>query len=260
MTHSFRLAVCENPPELVAGEAAWTPLCHRVNKISPDLLLMNELPFGPWAAAQPEYSEPVWNRSMSLHDAGLQSLGELGAKAVAITRPYLEAGRRVNQAGLWTREEGFAGVHTKQFFPEEEGYYEARWFEGGERHFRNATVGGVRYGFLICTELMFNEHARNYGRQGAQIILIPRATGSTTLERWLVALRMAAIVSGCYVATSNRVGRDSRGQSFGGGGWIVDPNGDVVAKTSPESPVVSHDCDLEFVARAQKDYPCYVRE
>jgi N-carbamoylputrescine amidase len=73
-------------------------------------------------------------------------------------------------------------------------------------------------------------------------------------------MRMAAIVSGCYVLSSNRAGRDSRGQTFGGSGWIINPNGDVVAKTSPDEPVVSHEIDLKLVERAHRQYPCYVPE
>jgi N-carbamoylputrescine amidase len=106
---------------------------------------------------------------------------------------------------------------------------------------------------------MFNELARRYGRSGAQVILVPRATGES-LERWLVATRLAAIVSGCYVCSSNRAGSDSRGQKFGGGGWIVDPKGELVARTSSYHPVASCEIDLNIVNAAQKEYPCYVKE
>ena len=169
-------------------------------------------------------------------------------------------GCRVNEAYVWSASEGTSGVHTKQFFPNEEGYYEARWYETGERHFRVARAGELSVGFLLCTEVMFNEHARRYGRVGANVILSPRAVGVASLRRWLVAMRMAAIVSGCYVLTSNRSGTDSTGQSFGGRGWIVDPDGDLVAQTSPTTPVVFHELDTDAVARAQKEYPCYVEE
>ena len=50
---------------------------------------------------------------------------------------------------------------------------------------------------MICSELMFNEWARLYGRQEARIIAVPRAT--FTIDRWLVASGMAAIVSGAFV-------------------------------------------------------------
>jgi N-carbamoylputrescine amidase len=71
---------------------------------------------------------------------------------------------------------------------------------------------------------------------------------------------MAAIVSGCYVVSSNRGGTDSEGQTFGGRGWVVDPAGELVAQTSSASPLAVYHVDLEWVARAQREYPCYVRE
>ena len=149
-------------------------------------------------------------------------------------------------------------MHTKQFFPNEPGYYESRWFERGRTDFRVVPAGDLRVGFLICTEVMFNEWARHYGRAGAHLIAVPRATPKASTDRWRTALRMAAIVSGCYVASSNRRGTDSRGQEFGAHGWIIDPFGDVLAETSDERPVVSAELDLTLVRRAQTEYPCYV--
>ena len=135
---------------------------------------------------------------------------ELGANTVAGSRPAAVDGLRINEGFVWTQNGGIAGVHTKQYFPDEEGYYEARWFQPGPRDFRTVNAAGIQAGFLICTEVMFNEHARRYGRSGADVILVPRAAGKESLSRWLVAMRMAAIVSGCYVISSNRASADSK--------------------------------------------------
>jgi N-carbamoylputrescine amidase len=268
----LKVAVCEAPPELYSGTSEWRDLCRAVAAAAPELLLLNEMPFGSWIAAGAAFEEAAWQESLAAHEQGLRHLGELGAPVVAATRPALIDGQRVNEAFLWTAEGGLRGTHTKQYFPDEEGYYEARWFAGGERHFRLAPLGsagsggaggaatGTQCGFLICTELMFNERARRYGRSGAHLILAPRAAGAASLGRWLVAARMAAIVSGGYVLSSNRAGTDARGQRFGGAGWIVDPAGDLLAETSAESPVVCREIDTDRAARAQREYPCYVKE
>jgi N-carbamoylputrescine amidase len=256
----IKVGVCQCPPELTPGAAAWNDLARAVSRESPQLFLLNEMPFGSWIAAGAEFDERTWRESCALHDEGLKRLVDLGAGVVAGSRPRELDGKRLNEAFLWTEAGGVRGVHSKQYFPDEEGYYEARWFEGGERHFRLAAAGPVQAGFLICTELMFNEYARRYGRSGAHVILVPRAVGRSSLQRWLVAMRMAAIVSGAYVLSSNRGGVDSRGQVFGGAGWIIDPEGEVVAQTSSASPAVFYEIDTEFVERAQREYPCYVRE
>ena len=70
----------------------------------------------------------------------------------------------------------------------------------------------------------------------------------------------AAIVSGCYVASSNRAGIDESGMEFAGKGWIFNPVGEMIVETTPENPVVATDLDLSLVQRAKGEYPCYVEE
>ncbi len=255
-----RIGVCEASAGLLPGSQAWKRLCNQVRRVNPDIFLLNEMPFGSWLAAGKISDSGRMQESIRLHEEGAVLFPELGAPIVLGTRPVLQKGKFVNEAFVWSAQRGMEGIHTKQYFPDEEGYYEARWFQAGDRHFRVAKAGGLGIGFLICTEVMFNEHARRYGRQGAQLICVPRAVGGGTLARWLVAMRMAAIVSGCYVVSSNRGGTDAAGQHFGGRGWVVDPDGEMVSQSSCVSPVVAYDIDLEFVSRAQQDYPCYVTE
>jgi N-carbamoylputrescine amidase len=256
----LKVGVCEVAPEMVPGADDWSRLTDRVSEAGLDVFLINEMPFGPWLSTGESFDNAAWQKSLEAHERGIEKLDELGAKVVLGSRAREIQKLRVNEAFVWTPDEGYQAAHTKQFFPDEEGYYEARWFQPGERHFRVAQAGPVRVGFLICTEVMFNEYARRYGRGRAQLIAVPRAVGRWSLPRWLVAMKMAAIVSGCYVLTSNRSGMDSKGQEFGGRGWIVDPNGDMVAQTSAASSVATYTVDLDHVATAQREYPCYVRE
>ena len=256
----MKITVCELHPEMLPGSEDWKACVSRVRREEPDVLLLNEMPFGPWIAAGEQPDRSLIAQSQRLHQQGIADLHELGVPTVLGTRAADHGGRNVNEAFIWTEEKGVVGVHTKQYFPDEGGFYEARWFEAGDRHFRTANASALRVGFLICSEVMFNEHARHYGRRGAHLIAVPRATPGGSLGRWLVALRMAAIVSGCYVASSNRGGTDSKGQRFGGCGWIVDPNGEVVAQTSAATPLASYDLDFDFAARAQREYPCYIPE
>lgn len=256
----MKVGICEIPPEMAPGSTVWSELASTVRREAPDLFLLPELPFGRWISASPEPDPAEMQDCEAVHTLGSDLLHELGAPIVLGTRAVCREGCSLNEAFLWTRQHGSAPVHTKQYFPNEEGYYEARWFQRGPAHFRVVESGPARIGFLICTEIMFNEHARRYGRDGANIIAAPRTVGSSTLARWLTAMKMAAIVSGCYLLSSNRGGRDSRGQVFGGRGWVIDPAGDLVVQTSSASPVVFCEIDLVWVRRAQREYPCCVRE
>jgi N-carbamoylputrescine amidase len=106
---------------------------------------------------------------------------------------------------------------------------------------------------------MFNEHARQYRQQGAELIVVPRATGRT-VDIFRTAGAMASVVSGCYVVSSNRVGQGSNGPTFGGKGFACGPGGELIDMTSPERPLVVIELDLAFVKEKQKSYPCYVKE
>jgi predicted amidohydrolase len=48
--------------------------------------------------------------------------------------------------------------------------------------------------------------------------------------------------------------------NFGGRGFVYSPTGELLAETSPSTPLVSIDIDVTRVAEAQSGYPCYVRE
>ncbi len=256
----LNVGVCALDSEMEPGSKAWKEFARSVREAELDLFLINEMPFGAWISAGERFDSAIWKQCLEVHEEGMALLGDLGAKAVLGSRARELDGRRVNEAFIWTADAGYRDIHTKQFFPDEAGYYEARWFQRGERHFRVAEAGAARVGFLLCTEVMFNEHARHYGREGAQVIAVPRAVGRGSLRRWLVAMKMAAIVSGCYVLSSNRSGTDSNRQRFGGCGWVIDPMGDCVAQTSDASPLVTYPIDLDFVTEMQTKYPCYVKE
>ena len=120
-------------------------------------------------------------------------------------------------------------------------------------------MAGVRVGVLLCTDAMFNEHARGYGRQGAALIAIPRATGSS-VEMWQTAGRMAAIVSGAYVFSSNRVGSSPAGPAFGGRGFAYYPDGSLIGMTTSTNALLVAEVEPEISVRQRGAYPCYVAD
>ena len=150
-------------------------------------------------------------------------------------------------------------LHRKQYFPNEPGWFESEWYSGDGSGFSVADVLGIKIGVLICTEAMFNERARAYGKQKASLIVVPRASG-VDIKSWKIAGAMAALVSGAYVASSNRVGRARGGTRFGGGGFAYAPHGRLVAVTMRARPVQTFELDPRMSTFAQRAYPCYVPE
>ena len=254
-----KLAVCEAAADLGPAGEEWVRLSAEIARAGVDAVLLNELPFCSWIATAAGCDPLVLAASQAAHRKGLEHLAGLNATAVLGSRPIEIDGRSVNQGFVWTPDIGINGYHTKQFFPNEDGFWEANWYEPGSQRFELAEVVGLRVGFLLCTDVMFLEWARYYGRQGAHLIVVPRATPTGTTNRWRTVMAAAAITSGCYVASSNRAG-EQVGLAFDGHGWVFDPSGEPIVETSPEEPVVVAEIDRSAVEAAQQDYPCYVQE
>lgn len=224
----------------------------------PDILVTNELPFGPWIAEGAAFSNKEAQLSIRGHENGLEELIALGLPAVISSRPVWNGGRPANEA--FVLENGVARpLHRKQYFPNEQGWFESEWYAGDGSGFVIAEVLGIKLGVLLCTEAMFNERARAYGKQKASLIVLPRASG-VDIESWKIAGAMASLVSGAYVVSSNRIGRTKGGTQFGCGGFAYAPQGRLLAVTSAAHPLGMMELDPNKSASAQSDYPCYVPE
>jgi N-carbamoylputrescine amidase len=254
----LRIAFVEWPEGLSTGDDSWSALKDSVTAAHPDLLITNELPFGFWLADSDAFSAEKAHVSRRAHEKGLEGLIDLELPAVISSRPVWNGKRLANEAFLL--ENGTVRpLHRKQYFPSEPGWFETEWYAGDGSGFGVTEVLGIKVGVLLCTEAMFNERARAYGKQEASLVVIPRASGEN-LESWKIAGAMASIVSGAYVVSSNRVGVSRAGTRFGGGGFAYAPQGRLLAVTAPGNPVQTVELDLKVSAFAQREYPCYVPE
>jgi N-carbamoylputrescine amidase len=258
MVTGLRIAFVEWPEALSASSGQWEELKDSVAAAHPDIFLTNELPFGPWLAEAAAFSEDDAQRSLQAHEEGLEKLIDLRLPAVISTRPVWNGKRLANEA--FVLENGVVRpLHRKQYFPNEPGWFESEWYAGDASGFRIAEILGIKVGVLVCTEAMFNERARAYGKQNASLIVIPRASGTDT-EPWKIAGAMASLSSGAYVVSSNRIGRARGGTQFGGGGFAYAPQTQLLAVTAPGTPMQTFDLDPNRAAAAQRAYPCYVPE
>lgn len=258
MVRPLRIAFVEWPEALSTDTDAWLAVEESVAIARPDILVTNELPFGPWLADGDAFSEKEAQFSIHAHDQGLEALIHLALPAVISSRPVWNGRRLANEA--FVLRDGVARpLHRKQYFPNEPGWFETEWYAGDQSGFQVTEILGVKVGVLLCTEAMFNERARAYGRQGASLIVIPRATG-VDIHSWKTAGAMASLVSGAYVVSSNRVGRSAAGTRFGGSGFGFEPHGRLVAVTTSTDCIKVMDVDPALPARAQREYPCYVTE
>lgn len=252
----MRLTVCELPEDRTAFERAWNDLVDHVASEESDLVLLPEMPFATWLPASPDDDPAAWKQAVNAHDEWITRLDALAPATVLLSRPTIRHDRRLNEGLVWTPADGTETVHEKRYLPEEAGFWEASWYDSGDRDFSLTECAGALTGFLICTDLWAAEEARAYGQDGGHLIVNPRATEAATLEKWRAGGRAMSVVSGSFVASSNRVTTaDQSDVIFGGEGWIVDPDGTLIARTSRNQPFVTTDIDCNASERAKEMYP-----
>ncbi|MBI3677764.1 MAG: carbon-nitrogen hydrolase family protein [Proteobacteria bacterium] len=253
----MRVTVCQLANERQTFAADWSALCAHVRQERSELVVLPEMPFSVWFAAVREFAQRDWSAAVAAHTSWESRLDEMAATVLG-TRPVDRNRRRLNEAFV-AAADGLSAAHYKRYLPDEDGFWEASWYERGDGSFVPVDAAGTKIGFQICTELWMLDRSRQYGLQGVEIIAVPRATPESSRERWLVGGRAAAIVAGAYCLSSNRSGDSGTGFRFAGQGWIVDPNGDVLALTSEDQPFVTRDIDLQSAVDAKSTYPRYVR-
>jgi N-carbamoylputrescine amidase len=253
-----RITACQLRDDPAGLAEDWDALTEHCLVSESDVVVLPEMPFAEWVCSSPQVDPARWHASMGAHDYWVRRLGDLGASVVLGTRPVVSAGTRYNECFVWTPDAGPVPGHRKRYLPDEDGFWEATWYEPGAGEFRTAATPYGPVGFLACTELWFAEIARSYGRSGAVAAVAPRATPMESRDRWVVAGRAASVVGGVFCVSSNRAGT-SAGIEWAGTGWIIDPEGAVLGHTTAQRPFVTVAVDPEDARAAQRTYPRYVR-
>ena len=252
----MKITVCELPDEAARRNVAWADLVRHLQASPTDIVVLPEMPFCDWKTFTTRTVDPAaWRAALASHDTMMTRLAELQTQMVLASRPVQAQGKRLNQAFCWTRDGAYQGARAKYYLPDEPDGWEATWFDQGDREFSALTVGPVTVGFQLCTELLFTEAAWEIGRRGAQLIAAPRATGGH--RRWPMAASLAAIMSGCFVASANRRSYDT--EAFAGRSWLVSPEGEILGETSADAPFLTAEIDLVTADRAKQTYPRNLR-
>jgi len=255
----MNLTVCELPHDPGRLDEAWDGLVEHCRANGSDLVLLPEMPFSVWLAATKEVDPARWDQAVAVHEAWLERLGDLKASTVLGSRTVVIDGHRHNEAFVW-ESSSYQVSHHKYYLPDEDGFWEATWYDRGTGSFPALETVLGKVGFLMCTEVWFTEHARVLGRAGVGILATPRSTEWASRDKWLAGGRAAAIMSGAFGISSNRSGTDALGMRWGGLGWIIDPDGEVLATTSEDQPCATVAVDLLDAERAKTTYPRYVLE
>jgi N-carbamoylputrescine amidase len=251
----MRVTVCELPHEPEALAASWAALCEHTVDHSSELVLLPELAMVDPLWQEKHFDASRWAAAQALGEVWRHHLPELRAAHVVGTLPATIDGRPFNQGFLWSAAVGLVPLRSKFYLPDEPGTWEASWFDRGDADFTEYHAGALSFGLNICTELWAVETYAAYAARGVQAVLSPRATAAATTAKWMSAGVVAAVRSGAFSLSSNRV--EPTG-ACGGVGWVINPQGQILALTTPDAPFATVDIDLSASAAAKDDYPVYV--
>jgi len=253
------VTVCELVDDPKGFAAEWNQLVQHVRREKSGFLLLPEMTFHPWFALSPKFDPKTWEKAVQDHEKWLKRLSEMSPATVAGSSPVNRENRRLNQGFVWTPQTGIKWVHTKSYLPNDGGYWEASWYDRGDRKFIPVQMPGYKIGFMICTDIWAMPHARSYGKQGVNLLVVPRVTEKLTTDKWLAAGKVAAVISGAFAVSSNRAVKTGSG-IFGGNGWVIGPDGEVLGLTSSRRHFLTIDIDLKKADKAKKTYPRYSLE
>lgn len=256
----MKVTICQLPDNEQAFEQAWQKLIIDLSHTKSDFLLLNEMPFSEWIADEKIVQKEKQVAAVKKHDIWLERIEELNTRIVAYSKPLFNGNKFHNTAFVWTKETGHIKIHSKHFFPEEAIFWEESWFDKAEPDFQVVEVAGIKIGFLLCTEIWFTQYARQYAKAGIDLLLIPRATGKTSIPQWLRCGQTLALISGAYCLSSNRSGLGKGGFQWGGTGWIAQPmDGELLGKTTNRHPFLTLEIDLVKTKAAKLGYPINVK-
>ena len=142
----------------------------------------------------------------------------------------------------------------KTHLPVTAGYYEDRYFRGGDSGYPVVEIAGAGVGFPTCWDEWFPEVARAYALAGADLIVYPTAIGSEpdhpdfdTQPLWQQVIRANGIANGTFMVVPNRIGTEGP-ITFYGSSFISDPYGRVLVEAPRSEPAVLV-ADLDLAQR-----------
>ena len=147
-------------------------------------------------------------------------------------------------------------TYAKVHLPQEPGYWETSHYEAGNSAPVPVRLPGcdLPLGVQICSDINRPAGAQLLAAQGAEAIIVPRATEPGNYPRWRLVFQSVALTNAAWVVSVNRPADPA--VPIGGPSLVVNPAGEIVLET--EDPVAVITIDRAAVTRGRTSYPGYL--
>jgi predicted amidohydrolase len=249
----------------LVSEVFWQPdgagrLAERLDQCverGADLALLPELPLNAWRPTtkvpRDEDAEGMDGRRATLQAEAARGAG-IGLVGGIIHRDPA-TGRRTSRVLVFDRAGELVAPYEKLHLPEEPGFWETSHYQPGTLPPARIDAFGLPIGIQVCSDTNRPEGSHLLGAQGAEAILIPRASEEATYRRWNLVFRANALTSCCYVLSVNRPDPED-GVLIGGPSVAVDHGGQVLVETTDAIGIVT--LESRVVREARAAYPGYL--
>jgi N-carbamoylputrescine amidase len=219
-----------------------------------------------------EYNEEYFEWAEPIDGELVNSLAKLAEELkVVLIAPFFEKrakGVFHNSLVVIDTNGEVLGNYRKLHIPDDPGFYEKYYFTPGDEDsgFKVFDTKFGKIGTLICWDQWYPEAARITALKGADILFYPTAIGTLSTEgrkekkefqdAWETIQRSHAIANGCFVASVNRVGKES-GSNFWGGSFVAGTFGQVLNKAGSKEEILVTEINLSDIEQQRKTWPFF---
>lgn len=257
----MRIALVQQPASADKAQnvARGLAALERAARAGAQLVAYAELAFEPFYPQEPakpqqgrfpvELAETIPG---PLTDAFCRKARELGV--VVVLNLYERAGQLAYDSSPVIDADGtLLGSTRMMHICDYEGFHERGYYAPGDSGAPVYATAAGRVGVAICYDRHHPEYLRALALQKPDVVVVPQAgaVGEWPEGLFEAELRVAAFQNGTYAALVNRVGKEPV-LTFGGGSFVCDPAGRVLARASETQAEVLHaELDLQALDRCE---------
>src|SRR6476660_2628674 len=108
----MKVTVCEMSDDEINFIADWNELTVHLDQNRPDLLLLPEMPFSKWIAAEKKVTNEAKTKSIEKHEEWMVKMEQLNAKHIVYSRPVIAGDKFFNTAFVYEKDSGHFKIHT----------------------------------------------------------------------------------------------------------------------------------------------------
>jgi omega-amidase len=112
-------------------------------------------------------------------------------------------------------------------------------------------------GLSICYDIRFPELIRKEVLAGAEILVIPSAWPRERIDHYLSLLKARAIENLCFVLSSNKVGKNALGMTYGGHSVAYDPWGKKLGELGTKEGILRLTLEMDDLDRIRGSFPVF---